>query len=201
MKEARTNQIAVCVNAAEVSIQNIALSNHWWYQFNGLFKGPTQPLLWTFLDAMLLFSWLMKTARWLFWKRTGFLFNALRRGNNVKSLSFRRLMQRMVVVSPSPDPTAPPPHPCCDTTCWVGSPGRKGSKWWGSWVWEWFPPHHWLLLDPRHLLLHHPALQKDSCWPELLPDLSFAGWTAPLRLKASHPARGGEERKIKTKSH
>lgn len=81
MKEARTNQIAVCVNGAEVSIHNIALSNDWRYDFNRLFEGPTQPLLWKFLDAMLLFPWLMETVSWLFWRRTGFLFNALRRGN------------------------------------------------------------------------------------------------------------------------
>lgn len=46
MKEARTNQIAVCVNCAEVSIHNIALSNDRWYELNGLSKGPPpKPLL------------------------------------------------------------------------------------------------------------------------------------------------------------
>lgn len=81
------------------------------------------------------------------------------------------------------------------STCWVGSPGRKGSRWWGSWVWEWFPPRRWLLLDPHLLLLLRSPLQKDSCRQEILRDLSSVGWTAPLRLKASHPAQR------KTSSH
>lgn len=76
-----------------------------------------------------------------------------------------------------------------DGTCWVGSPGQKGSRWWGSWVWEWFPPLHWLLLYPQPLLLLHLPLQKDSCSLEILQDLSSVGWMAPLRLKASHPAQ------------
>lgn len=74
-----------------------------------------------------------------------------------------------------------------NSTCWVGSPGRKGSRWWGSWVWEWFPPLHWLLLY-LHPLLHLP-LQKDSCSLEILQDLSSVGWMVPLRLKASHPTQ------------
>lgn len=74
MKEARTNQIAVCVNGPEVSIHNMALSNAWRYKFNRLFKGPTQPPLWEFLDTRLLFPWLMETVSWLFWRRTGFFF-------------------------------------------------------------------------------------------------------------------------------
>lgn len=80
--------------------------------------------------------------------------------------------------------------PWGDGTCWVGSPGRKGSRWWGSWVWEWFPPLHWLLLYLHLLLLLlHLPLQKDSCSLEILQDLSSVGWMVPLRLKASHPAQ------------